>query len=104
MWNQPFEEPVYENDPFSRFEEQGGVTTSKADWAWLQHTVASLKPTGRAAVVLDTGAVTRGSGTKTEDREKNIRKWIVDHVAIERVIVHPDNHFYNTTATGTIIV
>src|SRR5213079_562777 len=35
MWNQPFDESVYENDPFSRFEEQGGITTSKADWAWL---------------------------------------------------------------------
>jgi type I restriction enzyme M protein len=104
MWNQPFDESVYENDPFSRFDEQGGVTTSKADWAWLQHTLASLKPNGRAAVVLDTGAVTRGSGNKTEDREKKIRKWFVDQDAIEGVILLPDNLFYNTTAPGTIIV
>jgi len=104
MWNQPFDEPVYENDPFERFEEQGGVTTSKADWAWLQHTFASLKPTGRAAVVLDTGSVTRGSGNKTEDREKKIRKWFVEQDAIEGVILLPDNLFYNTTAPGIIIV
>jgi type I restriction enzyme M protein len=104
MWNQPFDESVYQNDPFERFEEQGGVTTSKADWAWLQHTAASLKPTGRAAVVLDTGAVTRGSGNKTEDREKKIRKWFVEQDAIEGVIVLPDNLFYNTTAPGIIIV
>ncbi|MGH7984141.1 MAG: N-6 DNA methylase [Candidatus Udaeobacter sp.] len=104
MWNQPFEESVYANDPFERFEEQGGVTTSKADWAWLQHTLASLKPTGRAAVVLDTGAVTRGSGNKTEDREKKIRKWFVEQDAIEGVILLPDNLFYNTTAPGIIIV
>ena len=104
MWNQPFEESVYQNDPFGRFEEQGGVTTSKADWAWLQHTAASLKPTGRAAVVLDTGAVTRGSGNKTEDREKKIRKWFVEQDAIEGVILLPDNLFYNTTAPGIIIV
>jgi type I restriction enzyme M protein len=104
MWNQPFEESVYENDPFSRFEEQGGITTSKADWAWLQHTLASLKATGRAAVVLDTGAVTRGSGNKTEDREKKIRKWFVEQDAIEGVILLPDNLFYNTTAPGVIIV
>jgi type I restriction enzyme M protein len=104
MWNQPFDEPVYENDPFERFEEQGGVTTSKADWAWLQHTFASLKPTGRAAVVLDTGAVTRGSGNKTEDREKKIRKWFVEQDVIEGVILLPDNLFYNTTAPGIIIV
>ena len=104
MWNQPFDEPVYENDPFSRFEEQGGITTSKADWAWLQHTLASLKPNGRAAVVLDTGAVTRGSGNKTEDREKKIRKWFVEQDAVEGVILLPDNLFYNTTAPGIIIV
>src|SRR5213596_3131680 len=87
MWSQPFDEPVYENDPFSRFEEQGGITTSKADWAWLQHTLASLTPTGRAAVVLDTGAVTRGSGNKTEDREKKIRKWFGEQDAVEGVIM-----------------
>jgi type I restriction enzyme M protein len=104
MWNQPFDESVYQNDPFERFEEQGGVTTSKADWAWLQHTAASLKPTGRAAVVLDTGAVTRGGGNKTEDREKKIRKWFVEQDAIEGVILLPDNLFYNTTAPGIIIV
>ena len=63
MWNQPFDTSIYEKDEFGRFEEHGGNTSGKADWAWLQHTVASLKPNGRAAVVLDTGAVTRGSGT-----------------------------------------
>src|SRR5437867_8343055 len=104
MWNQPFDEEVLENDPLGRFEEQGGMTTGKGDWAWLQHTLASLKPTGRAAVVLDTGAVTRGSGNKTEDREKKIRKWFVEQDAIEGVILLPDNLFYNTTAPGIIIV
>lgn len=104
MWNQPFDESVYANDPFERFEEQGGVTTSKADWAWLQHTLASLKPTARAAVVLDTGAVTRGSGNKTEDREKKIRRWFVEQDTIEGVILLPDNLFYNTTAPGIVII
>ncbi|HPD61372.1 MAG TPA: N-6 DNA methylase [Thermodesulfobacteriota bacterium] len=104
MWNQPFDPTVYDNDPFDRFESQGGITTSKADWAWLQHTVASLNDHGRAAVVIDTGAVTRGSGSKTEDREKKIRKWFVDHDLIEGVILLPDNLFYNTTAAGIIMV
>ncbi len=104
MWNQPFDTDVFENDPFARFEEQGGVTTSKGDWAWLQHTIASLKDTGRAAVVLDTGAVTRGSGSKNEDKERNIRKWFVEHDLVDGVILLPDNLFYNTTAAGIIIV
>ncbi len=104
MWNQPFDTDVFENDPFVRFEEQGGVTTSKGDWAWLQHTIASLKDTGRAAVVLDTGALTRGSGSKNEDKERNIRKWFVEHDLVDGVILLPDNLFYNTTAPGIIIV
>jgi len=104
MWNQPFDTTVYENDPFDRFESQGGVTTSKGDWAWLQHTAVSLNQTGRAAVVIDTGAVTRGSGSRTQDKEKKIRKWFVDNDLIEGVILLPDNLFYNTTAAGIIII
>jgi type I restriction enzyme M protein len=104
MWNQPFETAVYDNDPYDRFEPQGGITTGKADWAWMQHTAASLKDHGRAAVVIDTGAVTRGSGSKSEDREKKIRKWFVDNDLIEGVILLPDNLFYNTPAAGIIIV
>ncbi len=104
MWNQSFDADVFENDPFERFEEQGGVTTTKGDWAWLQHTLAALKNAGRAAVVMDTGAVTRGSGSKNEDKERNIRKWFVDHDLIDGVILLPDNLFYNMNAAGVIII
>lgn len=104
MWNQPFDPDVFENDPFERFEGEGGVTSGKGDWAWLQHTLACLKDTGRAAVVVDTGAVTRGSGSKHEDKERNIRKWFVAHDLVDGVILLPDNLFYNTTAAGIIIV
>lgn len=104
MWNQAFDPDTYEHDAFERFEEQGGITAGKADWAWLQHTVASMKDTGRAAVVLDTGAMTRGSGSRNEDRERNIRRWFVEHDYIDGVILLPDNLFYNTTAAGVIVV
>ncbi|RJF88632.1 helix-turn-helix domain-containing protein [Oleomonas cavernae] len=104
MWNQPFAPDVFANDPFDRFRTTGGVTTGKGDWAWLQHTLACLGDNGRAAVVLDTGAVTRGSGSKNEDKERNIRKWFVDHDLIDGVILLPDNLFYNTSAAGVIVV
>jgi type I restriction enzyme M protein len=104
MWNQAIDSDVYENDAFDRFTAYGGITSGKADWAWLQHTAASLKDKGRAAVVLDTGAATRGSGSKNEDRERNIRRWFVEHDLIEAVILLPDNLFYNTPAAGIIIV
>ena len=104
MWNQEFNQDIFENDPFDRFRTAGGVTTGKGDWAWLQHTLACLNERGRAAVVLDTGAVTRGSGSKNEDRERNIRKWFVERDLIDGVILLPDNLFYNTNAAGIVAV
>lgn len=104
MWNQPFDTEIFANDPFDRFRTQGGIATGKGDWAWLQHTLACLNERGRAAVVLDTGAMTRGSGSKHEDRERNIRKWFVERDLIDGVILLPDNLFYNTTAAGVIVV
>jgi len=104
MWNQPFEAGIFEDDPYDRFIKHGGPTSGKGDWAWLQHTLSVLKETGRAAVVLDTGAVTRGSGSKNEDKERNIRRWFVDRDLVEGVILLPDNLFYNTTAAGIIVV
>lgn len=104
MWNQPFTPDLFAKDPFDRFRTTGGITSGKGDWAWLQHTLACLDSDGRAAVVLDTGAVTRGSGSKNEDKERNIRKWFVEHDLIDGVILLPDNLFYNTTAAGVIVV
>lgn len=104
MWNQPFTPELFKNDPYERFQTAGGITSGKGDWAWLQHTLACLAHDGRAAVVLDTGAVTRGSGSKNEDKERNVRKWFVDKDYIDGVILLPENLFYNTTAAGVIVV
>ena len=104
MWNQPFPPEFLANDPFDRFQSAGGVTSGKGDWVWLQHTLACLDDDGRAAVVLDTGAVTRGSGSQNEDKERNIRKWFVDNDLIDGVILLPENLFYNTTAAGVIVL
>jgi type I restriction enzyme M protein len=106
MWNQDnFDPSSYENDPFERFASRGGFApTSSADWAWLQHLHASMKESGRGAVVIDTGAASRGSGSQGENKEKAIRRWFVDNDVIEAVILLPDNLFYNTTGAGIIIV
>ncbi len=104
MWNQPFAPDLFKNDPFERFQTAGGITSGKGDWAWLQHTLSAMDDDGRACVVLDTGAVTRGSGSKNEDKERNIRKWFVDRDLVDGVILLPENLFYNTTAAGVIVV
>lgn len=102
MWNQPdFREEVYTDDAHHRF--LAGNPGGKADWGWVQHILSSLKDDGRAAVVLDTGAVSRGSGNAGTNKEKDVRKWFIEHDLIEGVLYLPENLFYNTTAPGIIL-
>jgi type I restriction enzyme M protein len=104
MWNQKnFDQRQFENDPFERFT-AGYPPDSSADWAWLQHALASLNEHGRAAVVLDTGAVSRGSGNQGDNKEKSIRRVFLEHDWIEGIVQLPENLFYNTTAPGLIVV
>lgn len=65
---------------------------------------ASLAPRGRLAVVLDTGAVSRGSGNQGSNKERDIRQKFVEKDWIEAVILLPENLFYNTTAPGVVLV
>lgn len=104
MWNQKeYDDAFYANDSWGRFT-YGVAPSSSADWAWVQHILASLKENGRAAIVLDTGAVSRGSGTKSSNRERDIRKAFVENDLIEDVILLPENLFYNTSAPGIILL
>lgn len=103
MWNQDFEQSTYENDAYNRFG-FGYPTSSSADWGWIQHMFSSLKDDGKMAVVLDTGAVARGSGSQGSNRERDIRKEFVDKDLVEAVILMPENLFYNTTAPGIILI
>ncbi len=103
MWNQKtFVEKDYENDELDRFK-AGIPPTSSADWGWAQHVLASLKDNGRAAIVLDTGAVSRGSGNASSNKEKEIRKWFIEQDLVEGVLYLPENLFYNTTAPGIVL-
>ncbi|MBS1663816.1 MAG: SAM-dependent DNA methyltransferase [Bacteroidetes bacterium] len=102
MWNQPdFGEKVYLNDPYGRFG-FGIPPSGNADWGWIQHIFSSLKDDGKAAVVFDTNAASRGSNVKTLIREKAIRAAFLDRGYIEAVLLLPENLFYNTAAPGVI--
>ena len=103
MWNQNFPPSTYENDPYNRFI-FGYPPSSSADWGWIQHMFASLNEKGKMAVVIDTGAVSRGSGNVGKNRERDIRKEFVEGDFVEAVLLLPENLFYNTTAPGVIIV
>jgi len=103
MWNQNFAQGTYENDSYNRFN-FGYPPSGSADWGWVQHMYTSLNDKGRMAVVLDTGAVARGSGNQGSNRERNFRKSFVENDLIETIILMPENLFYNAAAPGIILV
>lgn len=104
MWNQDsFTEADYEADELDRFN-FGIAPESTADWGWMQHMLAATASDGRMAVVIDTPAISRGSGNKNQNRERDIRKAFVDRGLIESVILLPENLFYNTGAPGLILI
>ncbi|NQE54171.1 hypothetical protein C5S29_11310 [ANME-1 cluster archaeon GoMg3.2] len=107
MWNQSKDSLPYINDDFFIDDElerfPAGPCGGKIDWGWIQHIYSSLNDTGRGAVVLDTGAASRGSVNQGSNKEKECRKWFVENDMIEGVIYLPENLFYNTSASGIII-
>ncbi|HCR53162.1 MAG TPA: DNA methyltransferase, partial [Cytophagales bacterium] len=107
MWNQGKDSLSYISDDFFINDEMerfpAGPCGGKIDWGWMQHIYSSLNDEGRAAVILDTGAASRGSGNQGNNKEKDVRKWFVDEDLIEGVIYLPENLFYNTSAPGIVI-
>lgn len=103
MWNQDgYGTDFYETDAFDRFP-FGYPPSGSADWGWIQHMWSSLNATGRAVVVLDSGAAARGSGGEGGNRERDIRRAFVDNDYVEGVILLPENLFYNTPAPGVLL-
>jgi len=72
-WNQDIPVEIFERDVYNRFS-FGIPPGNTADWGWIQHMYSSLKEDGKLVVIIDTGAVSRGSGSQGRDREKEIRK------------------------------
>ena len=97
MWNQKKFKEYMENDQYERFK-YGIATNSSADWGWIQHMLASLKPKGRMGIVLDQGALFRGGA------EGKIRKAVLEDDLVECVVALPEKLFYNTGAPGCLIL
>jgi len=103
--NPPWNQKSYGEDNLKKAEYNwrfnlGFPTKQSADWAWIQHMLASIKGDngGKMAVIIDTGAVSRGG------REKAIRDKVVDADLVETVILLPEKLFYNTSASGLIMI
>lgn len=80
----------------------GGVAPqSSADWAFVQHMIASMNPKkGRAGVVLPHGVLFRSGG----GQEAAIRRRVLDDDLLEAVIGLPPNLFYSTSIPTCILV
>ncbi len=91
------DDPTLIND--DRFAPAGVLAPkSKADFAFVLHTLHYLSPTGRAAIVCFPGIFYRGGA------EQKIRKYLVDNNFVETVISLAPNLFYGTSIAVNILV
>ena len=85
------------NDP--RFSPAGVLAPkSKADLAFIMHSLSWLATNGTAAIVCFPGVMYRGGA------EKKIRQYLVDNNFIDCVIQLPDNLFFGTSIATCIMV
>lgn len=94
---------IGDNDPTLINDERyapAGVLSpnSKADFAFIMHTLSYLSAKGRAAIVTFPGIFYRGG------KERTIRKYLVDNNYIETVISLPPNLFFGTSISVNILV
>ena len=89
--------PVLINDP--RFSPAGVLAPkSKADLAFIMHSLAWLATNGTAAIVCFPGIMYRGGA------EKKIRQYLIDNNFIDCIIQLPSNLFYGTSIATCIMV
>ena len=91
------ENPLLINDP--RFAPAGVLAPkSKADLAFIMHSLSWLAPNGVAAIVCFPGIMYRGGA------EQKIRKYLVDNNYVDCVIQLPSNLFFGTSIATCIMV
>lgn len=69
----------------------GTPPQGNANYAWLQHMLYHLKPTGRAGIVL-----ANGSMSSSQNSEGDIRRAMVEADVVEVMIALPGQLFFNT--------
>ena len=85
-------------DEFGRFTGFGVPPEKNGDYAFFLHIIASLKSTGKGAVILPHGVLFRGNA------EAEIRKNVIRKGYIKGIIGLPANLFYGTGIPACIIV
>ena len=89
--------PLLINDP--RFSPAGVLAPkSKADMAFIMHSLSWLAANGTAAIVCFPGIMYRGGA------EQKIRKYLIDNNYIDCIIQLPSNLFFGTSIATCIMV
>ena len=86
------------DDEYNRFRGFGVPPDKNGDYAFLLHIIASLKSTGKGAIILPHGVLFRGNA------EAEIRQNIIERKWIKGIIGLPANLFYGTGIPACIIV
>lgn len=84
-------------DKYHRFD-WGVPPSSKGDWAFLLHMIASASVNGRIAAVAPHGVLFRGAA------EGRIRQRVIEENLLDAVIGLPENLFYGTPIPACILV
>ncbi|MCM1181619.1 MAG: type I restriction-modification system subunit M [Clostridium sp.] len=89
--------PVLINDP--RFSPAGVLAPkSKADLAFIMHSLSWLATNGTAAIVCFPGIMYRSGA------EKKIRRYLIDNNFVDCIVQLPDNLFFGTSIATCIMV
>lgn len=105
-------ESFTDGDPYDRFG-YGSPPADNGDYAWMQHIAKSLKPDGKAIVVMSQGILFRGQPKLTEeedgrnkkaDDEYLIRSGFLRDDLIEAVIVLPSGIFYGNNVPACLVI
>jgi type I restriction enzyme M protein len=101
-----------DGDPYDRFV-YGIPLRDNGDYAWMQHVVKSLKPEGKAIIVMSQGILFRGQPQLTEaedgrnkkaDDEYLIRSGFLRDDLIEAVVVLPSGIFSGNNVPACLAI
>ena len=93
QWNRK----AWEKDPYGR-NVYGTPPQGRADYAFFQHIVASMRPdTGRCAILFPHGVLFR-------DEEQHMRARLVEHDIVECVLGLGPNLFYNSPMEACVVI
>ena len=102
--NPPFSDKRWSNgitprdDRWERFNPYGIPPAKRGDYAYMLHVIRSLKPNGKAAVIMPHGVLFRGNA------EATIRQNLIERDYIKGIIGLPANLFYGTSIPACIVV